>query len=209
MADASKGKARALSTIGQYQVAAFALYQLGGDTRRIDTEDIAVKCHELAPGRFCWAKHPEQVNLELVRVALSDAKKKAKGALVLGSGRTGWSLTPAGLEWARLMSPVNLAPGAFSDGRMHGPKSPRVIRKDRERARILASDAWASWAGGVRPVPRTEWRDLLRIDSYATPDELTAKATRILALFQDDPELAEFVKALAELATSMEARRDA
>lgn len=208
MPRSGKPKGRMLSGIGQYQVAALALYLLGGHTRRIDTEDIAVKCHELAPGRFCWSKHPEQVNLELVRVALSDAKKKAKGALVLGSGRTGWCLTPAGLQWARGMSPEEVVPGSQSDGRTHGPKSPQVIRRDRERARILASDAWASWTGGVRPIPRAAWRDLLRIDSYATAEELTVKATRVLALFEDDAELAEFVRALAQLATSTEARRD-
>ena len=40
------------------------MYLLGGETRRVDTEDIAVKANELAPGRFAWKKYPDQINLE-------------------------------------------------------------------------------------------------------------------------------------------------
>jgi hypothetical protein len=46
-----------------------------------------------------WRKYPDQINLELIRVFLSDAKKKKHG-LLLGAGKTGWRLTQAGLDWA-------------------------------------------------------------------------------------------------------------
>ena len=81
------------------EVAAVALFLLGGATNVIDTEDIAVKAHAIAPGRFAWRKYPDLVNLELVRVALSDARKRENGALVSGKGKSGWSLTPAGARW--------------------------------------------------------------------------------------------------------------
>jgi len=85
----------------QREIVTLAVYLLGGDQHAVDTEDAAIKTHELAPGRFAWRKYPEQINLELVRVYLSDAKKPEKGDLLVGSGRTGWSLTKAGLNWAR------------------------------------------------------------------------------------------------------------
>src|SRR2546422_2691079 len=85
----------------QFEVVTLAVFLLGGDQRPVDTEDVAVKAHELAPGRFAWRKYPDQINLELIRVFLSDAKKPKNGAMLDGSGDTGWSLTPAGLQWAK------------------------------------------------------------------------------------------------------------
>src|SRR5438874_12278117 len=82
-------------------VVTLAVHLLGGAQRAIDTEDIAVEAHRLAPGRFAWKKYPDQINLELVRVYLSDAKKSDKGVLLHGSGRTGWRLTQRGLKWAK------------------------------------------------------------------------------------------------------------
>ena len=37
----------------------YALYNLGGYQERIHTEDIVLKCYELAPTRFSWAKYPQ------------------------------------------------------------------------------------------------------------------------------------------------------
>ena len=71
----------------QYHVVTAALHQLGGGSRAVDTEDVAVRSFELAPYLFAWQKYPEQINLELVRVALSDAKKPKNGGLTSGSGR--------------------------------------------------------------------------------------------------------------------------
>src|SRR5215472_10188888 len=85
----------------QSEVVTLAVYLLGGGQRAIDTEDVAVEAHRLAPGRFTWTKYPDQINLELVRVYLSDAKKPEKGAMLLGSGRTGWRLSQRGLKWAK------------------------------------------------------------------------------------------------------------
>ena len=71
----------------QVQIVTLAVYLLGGDQKVIDTEDVAVKAYQLAPGRFSWRKYPDQVNLELVRVYLSAGKKPSRGAWLEGSGR--------------------------------------------------------------------------------------------------------------------------
>ena len=37
------------------QIVVLAAYLLGGERKPIDTEDLAIKAYELAPGRFCCA----------------------------------------------------------------------------------------------------------------------------------------------------------
>jgi len=46
-------RAKALSN---HEIVTLAVYLPGGDSKRIDTEDVAVKSNELAPGRFTWRK---------------------------------------------------------------------------------------------------------------------------------------------------------
>src|ERR1700758_717640 len=92
-----------LTNLSQVEVVTLAVYRLGGAQRAIDTEDVAIEAHRIAPGRFSWKKYPDQINLELIRVFLSDAKKD-ENELVIGSGRVGWRLTQRGLKWAEEVS---------------------------------------------------------------------------------------------------------
>src|SRR5262245_10132144 len=87
----------------QAELVTLAVYRLGGAQTVLDTEDVAMEAHRLAPGGFAWKKYPDQINLELIRVFLSDAAKSKIG-LVIGSGRTGWRLTQRGLKWAEQAS---------------------------------------------------------------------------------------------------------
>ena len=94
----------------------YALSLLGGETAHVHTEDIALKCHELFPESFSWTKYPQYPDKDIVRVALTDARKEQYGALVDGrtgqkTGQTartarrptldGWTLTSAGIRWLR------------------------------------------------------------------------------------------------------------
>lgn len=89
---------------------------LGGDSKRIHTEDIALKCFELFPSSFSWVKYPDYPDKDIVRMALMDARKEKYGAHVEGrAGRKhgllaktnrkpigdGWVLTSHGIEWIR------------------------------------------------------------------------------------------------------------
>src|SRR6266516_3169361 len=89
------------SELANHEVVTLAVFILGGDQRPVDTEDVAKKANEIAPGRFTWRKYKDQINLEVVRVYLSDAKKKGKGEYLIGSGNSGWSLSEAGLVFVR------------------------------------------------------------------------------------------------------------
>jgi hypothetical protein len=103
----------AKDSLANHEIVTLAVYLLGGDTHRIDAEDIAVKTNELAPRRFTWRKYPNQINLEAVRKRLWDARTPKKGGYLIGSDNAGWSLTPKGIMFARskqaVLNKLNLA----------------------------------------------------------------------------------------------------
>ncbi len=92
-------------------VVLYALYILGGWQERIHTEDIALKCYELAPYKFSWVKYPHYPDSMAVWYALGDAKKVRYGSLVIGgserkrgSGKDkfgGWRLSEQGIIWIK------------------------------------------------------------------------------------------------------------
>lgn len=168
-----------------------AVYRLGGAQRAIDTEDAAVEAHKLAPGRFSWKKYPDQINLELIRVYLSDAK--IKHDMLLGSGRTGWRLTQKGLKWCKQTAASVTVSESTRTRAQSRSGSIDEQRWRRERSRILATGAWKLWTSGQRLIPDPDAKEVFRIDSYARGDLLETKLTRLRAMFIDDEELAPFL----------------
>lgn len=107
---------RSTEAIPNRHLAVYALSVLGGDTKQIHTEDIALKCFELFPHSFSWVRYPQHPDKDIARIALCDARKAKYGALVegragrsmgmgAGTGRArasdGWRLTARGLEWIK------------------------------------------------------------------------------------------------------------
>ncbi len=97
-----------------WEIAVYALYLTCGASRWVHTEDIAIKCFELAPDSFSWIKYPDYPDKDIARVGLIDARKEKVGALVAGrAGKgkghrikdneqrqvDGWQLTEAGATW--------------------------------------------------------------------------------------------------------------
>lgn len=88
----------------------YAVYILGGSQNRIHTEDIAIKCYQLAPSKFSWVKYPQYPDIAPARFALEDAKKLESGAFLRGESerrRTaesigGWMLTLNGVQWIKI-----------------------------------------------------------------------------------------------------------
>ncbi len=185
------------SETAQVAVVTLALYRLGGGERAIDTEDIGVEAHHIAPGRFSWRKYPDQINLELIRVFLSDAKK-TQNSLVMGSGRTGWRLTQKGLKWAEAAS-KSIGESDLSRTRAQSRSgSIDEQRRHRERARIVKSHAWQLWKTGAHDIPISDAKEVFRLDSYARGDLRMAKMTRLRAMFSDDNELTPFLDRLID-----------
>jgi hypothetical protein len=189
----------------QMGIVTLAVHLLGGAERAIDTEDIAVRAHQLAPGRFSWKKYPDQINMELIRTYLKDAK--FKGAFVLGSGRTGWRLTQKGLKWAQQM--------ARKIGQVDTSRSRAELRSGsideqrwrRERSRLISTDAWTTWSSGNRAISVAQAKEVFRIDSYATGDLREAKITRLRSLFTEDSEVAPFLDYLITVVLNNEAEQ--
>jgi hypothetical protein len=189
---------KTLTSLKTTELVTWAVYQLGGDQRHIDTEDVAVQVFQFTPKRFGWRKYPEQINLELVRVYLSDAKKAEHGELLSGSGKTGWRLTRKGLEW---IGSARKRLDAFQkDERVDRPSRAGSVdsnRRDREHKRILSLPAWTRWAQGERSVLLGEAREVFRLDSYATRSVRESKLTRLKAMFADDDEMSHFLAHLS------------
>jgi hypothetical protein len=180
------------------EIVTIALYHLGGADEFVDTEDVAVRAHKLAPERFSWRRHSGQINLELVRVSLSDAKKSSKGEYVSGSGTRGWRLTRKGLDFAeqRLARKETEKINTVSSGR----RGPTELRIDREKSRLVSTNAYKRWVKG-QVISVREAEEALRINNYLDAEMRESKITRALNLFSKH-ELKPFISALAELLES-------
>jgi hypothetical protein len=179
--------------LSNHEIVVIAAYLAGGDSDRVDTEDIAVKANQLAPGRFSWRKYPEQINIDTVRKRLWDACKDDKGGYMRGSERTGWLLTERGLDFARKNAKAIV-----------GEKK-RASLKERarfrvERQRLLATDAFCKYnLGQGAAVTLREAEGFFRIDNYVSGEAREDKLLRILNAFGDDAELGPAVEKFAEI----------
>lgn len=158
----------------------YALYLLGGESKRVHTEDIAVKCFELAPSSFSWTRYPQYPDKDIVRVALTDAHKQQHGCLV--EGRTGqrtglatktnrdpvpdgWILTPGGVEWVRVNASRFERSVATQEAKEHRQGLLRQLRRLRDHQLFrdfqAAPDRFAPTIGDLA--------DLLRCRVDAAP----------------------------------------
>lgn len=186
-----------------------ALYLLEGHQHVVDTEDVAIKVHQLAPGRFSWKKYPDQINLELVRVYLSAAKDPSRGGWVDGTGRSGWTLTPNGLEWAKANAERFLERDLTRRREERPGGSVDERRWQRERSRLTKTPAWAKWISGAKDeISPREAGEVFRIDSYAVGRTLDLKINRLRELFDSDPEIGAFLVGLTPLITERENTND-
>jgi hypothetical protein len=179
--------------LSNHQIVVIAAYLVGADSSRVDTEDVAVKANQIAPGRFSWRKYPEQINIETVRKRLWDACKEEKGGYIHGSERTGWLLTEEGVAFAKRNSKT--AAG----------KKERLSLKERawlrtERGRLLATDAFRKYkTETISAVTVRDAEGFFRIDNYVTGEAREDKLLRILNAFVNDAELGHAVKKLAAI----------
>jgi hypothetical protein len=195
MAQMKNRSAKAQNGLSNHEVVTLAVYLLGGDTKPVDSEDIAVKANEIAPARFTWRKYRNQINLGNVRWSLWDAKKPKNGAFLLEVGKDDWQLTEAGLEFAK--------GAALSLKGMDLSRQP-VSARDRqwqrnERARMLSTEAFAKIQNGTaHTVTTREAEEFFRIDAYVSSNSREQKITRAISGFGNDEELGSAVKLLAE-----------
>ncbi len=180
-------------------ICTMAVYLLDGGRQPVDIEDVAMKCHELAPGRFSWRKYHEQINLDNVRRNLVWAKTPEFGSMLKGSMTDGWTLTPSGLDWAIKNHEAVESVDLQKTHPTSKTKSGQDARMKRERSRIKSTQAWNRWAAGDVDISLPEAREVFRIDSYATGRMRDLKINRLELLFDDDTEIGEFLRAVCSV----------
>lgn len=167
------------STTTPKMAALLALYDLGGDHRAVDTEDVAMRAAQVAPKAFRWKRYPEQVNLEAVRLSLKHNKEQIP-ALVSGGIRDGWQLTQEGVKAC-----VTLR------GR------PTVAKSEEEAEWIRQSNVFTTWRkNGEDAVTRTALLELLRVNDYFPEAKRRQRVVAFVNAAVNDPELEAFVAVL-------------
>lgn len=153
---------------------------MGGDSKVIHTEEIALKCFELFPASFSWVKYPQYPDKDVVRVALTDARKESNGALVQGrtgqkrglSAKTqrlpvadGWMLTAPGRRWIREnLAALELVAGT---GQTKAHRQTLLKQLKRIRDHVLFGDYRDNPSGFSPPIGTIA--DLLRCRVDAEP----------------------------------------
>jgi hypothetical protein len=189
-------------------IALFALYKLGGISKKIHTEYIAWEAYQLAKERFSW-RLPEFREKGFpdktpVRFALEQAKKKEFGKLV--SGRAGgdinrpelegWRFTPQGAEWIK-----------DNEGRilkLIGQKAPDLPKLVAERfVKQLKNDtSFVSFQKNrnLDEVSSYMFTDMLACAPDASKEIIRQKYERILstANLVNDKEILQFLNACAK-----------
>jgi hypothetical protein len=182
--------------LSNVDIVTIAVYVCGGQSKAIDTEDVAVATAEIAPGRFSWRKYPDQINIEQVRRRLTDAALASKGGFVVGSHKTGWQLTNAGLRFCERTA--QSVTGDLARTPMNRAERNWAFR---EKARLLTSKAYLIYQSeGAAAVSRSEAEAFFKLDEYIHGDARERKISRLLNTFQDDPQLADALVSLAEVA---------
>ena len=193
-------------------VVVYAVAALGGESQFVHTEDIAIKCHELAPDAFSWTKHTQHPDLEVARRTLLNIRSAEFGALVEGrsgqgprakSVRTedGWRLTAPGREWVsahgeRVEGALNST--ALSDRRQ------RVLQQLR---RVYAHSAWSEFCDDANRFSPTlgDLAELMRVRVDAPTDVWNSRFDELLGrsvLIQDE-DLIRFARQCRSVYESM------
>jgi hypothetical protein len=174
-----------------------AAYLCGAHITPADTEDIAMTANSIAPGRFAWKKYKDQINLEHVRVYLTDARKADKGQYIEGSIATGWSLTREGVARALALE------GKVGSAKLTPPKN--IERKknevwlERERARMLSSSLIARFkTHGSGEITRKEIEAFFKLDEYIQGEARQKKIERWIMAFNNDPKLFSAIEEFAK-----------
>lgn len=155
-----------------WRIAVAALYALRGATARRRSEEIALRCFEMAPCRFGWRGHPQ---LEPARAALRAAKRAGAGAFVTGSEAAGWLLTEAGRTWCE----TRLA-GLPEELRARG-WSALTVSESRALHRFARQPLFSRWERGERDFAPHETADSLGFPADAPTPAVRHRLEELLA----------------------------
>jgi len=182
---------KALSNI---EIVTLAVYLTGGTSSYVDTEDVAVKANEIAPGRFSWRKYQEQINIASIEKRLYDAKIKA--GYIFGTIKQGWILSENGLgvakEKYKELKTVDVS---------RAPVNRREqVWKHREKERMQTSVAFEKYIAGKREeISVQEAEAFFRVNDYVTGIARKERLARVQNAFGKDSMLGKIVNDLINI----------
>ena len=152
--------------ISNSQLVVLAVAELGGSTRYVHPEDVALRVDQIAPGKFRWKKFHEFIDIHLVKKALQDTKRKygKEGPMLIGDNTKGWMLAQVGQEWYE-----QTGERLFADRGQFEVNRKLSIRADQEaeRARMRNTKAYQLYlAGKVHDINLVDFRHFVRINEY-------------------------------------------
>ena len=123
------------TSLRNWEIVLYALQLEGAASRRVHTEDVALRCFAVAPDAFSWLKHrnypdKEVVRKDLIRLRMGEfgelfvAGRAGKAKAKAKSGEQtidGWELTQAGVHWI-----------VENESRIRNALGDRPIRRDRQ-----------------------------------------------------------------------------
>lgn len=193
--------------LSNIDIALFALYKLGGISKKIHTEYVAWEAYQLAKERFSWRlsefREKGFPDKTPVRFALEQAKKKENGRLV--SGRAGgdinrpelegWRFTPQGAEWIK-----NNERRILTALKQKAPDLPKLVAE--HFIRQLKNDpCFVSFNknGNLNEVSPYMFTDMLACAPDASKEIIRQKFERLLttANLVNDKEILKFLEACA------------
>ena len=176
--------------LANHEVATYALWCAGGINEPCDTEDVAALCWEIAPSRFSWKRYPQFPDKDIIRSALSDAKKKKYGELVQGKGEGGWLLTANGVRWVEENLSVLRQLDTAHTRSMLDREADQLLRHTRQHYLFLQ---WQ--ADHTQPPEPYDIADLARLPADAPPSVVGERLSRLgnLAEVAGDDEMKEFL----------------
>lgn len=182
--------------LANHEIVVLAAYAAGAASGPADTEDIAIHANELAPGRFSWRKHKEQINIDAVRKRLWDATKPDKGAYLIGSEKLGWRLTKAGFDFALRQ---------IGGGNLTQPKKEPASQNERsaqarEINRMLGDEVLQKLRSGKADlITKSEAERFFRLDDYVVGKARIAKIERFRIIAHSDSELTQAIDIISKL----------
>lgn len=183
------------------EIVTLAVYLLGGESKFVDTEDVAVKANEIAPGLFTWKKYKDQISFDHVRRQLCEARLSQNGDLLIGSVKHGWQLTKKGQTYAK-KEVERLVSSSMRTARLDNKEQMR-LRMEKERLR--STNAYSKfYSHELDGVTTAEAFAFFRIDEYVPAHVQESKILRIVNNFSLDTEFSELVTAMEKIVREVE-----
>ena len=178
--------------IKNIELVTIALYESGGTSKCVDTEDRAVKADQIDDQRFKWRKqkYKEFIDRGLVVESLNAARVRKIGSFLEGSDNKGWILTSVGLEFCKKTK------NKFNGHTIRKKRLSKVEKNylTREQFRIENSEAFVKYSKGeIKKINEIDLKNLFKIDDYTSKIDLEKRILHLLDNFKEKDRIFELI----------------